>query len=71
LRAFGPKTPSCSSADHGRLFGELFESKGGNFYDIDPLLFSPAVVTFVNLDSGNSFRFGQTSPELLRRSFGL
>ena len=32
-------------------------------------LFSPAVVTFMNLDTGRSFRYGETNADVLRRSF--
>ena len=40
-----------------------------DFYRIDPLLFSPAIVTFINLDTGRSFRYGQMRPDVLRESF--
>jgi methenyltetrahydromethanopterin cyclohydrolase len=41
----------------------------GDFYKIDPLLFSPAEVTFVNLKTGNCQSFGRTEQTLLRKSF--
>ena len=69
LRQRGPEIPSCSSADHGAPFADIFERYGRDFYRIDPLLFSPACVTLVNLDSGRSHRFGQLVPKVLRRSF--
>ena len=69
LREIGPKIPSSASADYGRPFAEIFKHYGGDFYQIDPLLFSPAVVTLVNLDAGNSFRFGHTLPRVIHRSF--
>ncbi len=65
----GPKVPSNSSADHGLPFAAIFDRYERDFYKIDPHLFSPAVVTFVNLDSGRSHRFGATMPEVLQRSF--
>jgi methenyltetrahydromethanopterin cyclohydrolase len=65
----GPRVPSSASPDHGQPFREIFERYERDFYKIDPMLFSPAVVNFVNLDSGRSARFGATSPEVLRRSF--
>lgn len=70
LREIGPKVPSSASADFGQPFAEIFKHHGGDFYEIDPLLFSPAVVTFMNLDTGNSFRFGHTLPRVIHRSFG-
>jgi methenyltetrahydromethanopterin cyclohydrolase len=66
---WGPRVPSSASSDHGQPFAEIFRRYQGDFYKIDPLLFSPAVVTIVHLDSGRTRRFGETSPELLQRSF--
>lgn len=70
LQAFMDRVPSSSSRDYGVGFQELFE-RYGNFYDIDPLLFSPAQVWFSNQRSGRSFRFGEIRPDLLMKSFGL
>ncbi len=68
LESIGPRVPSSASKDHGAPFAELF-ARYGNFYDIDPMLFSPAEVTFVNLATGRAFRFGTQEPSLLRKSF--
>jgi methenyltetrahydromethanopterin cyclohydrolase len=67
----GPRVPSSASADHGRPFAEIFARYQGDFYKIDPLLFSPAVVTFNNLSSGRSFRFGRVEPDVLAESFAV
>ncbi|MEQ8790044.1 MAG: methenyltetrahydromethanopterin cyclohydrolase [Pirellulaceae bacterium] len=69
VERLGPNIPSSASSDHGRPFGEIFESAGRDFYQIDPLLFSPAVVTLVNLETGRSRRFGELRPDVLQRSF--
>ena len=61
--------PSSASRDYGRPFREIFDGYGRDFYRVDPLLFSPAVIRLVNLDTGRQFRFGQTAPEILRASF--
>ena len=71
ILAFGPRVPSSASSDHGRPFAEIFARYGGDFYKIDPLLFSPAVVTFHNLKSGRSFRFGKLEPQVLAESFAI
>ncbi|QEL15837.1 methenyltetrahydromethanopterin cyclohydrolase [Limnoglobus roseus] len=68
LAAIGPKVPSTASKDHGAPFAELY-ARYGNFYDIDPMLFSPAEVTFVNLKTGRAFTFGRVEAGLLRKSF--
>jgi len=69
LATWGPKVPSNASPDHGAPFAELFNKAGGDFYKIDPMLFSPAMVTFHNLKSGRSHTFGQREPGILRKSF--
>jgi methenyltetrahydromethanopterin cyclohydrolase len=71
LQTIGPKIPSSASADFGEPFAEVFERFGRDFYKIDPLLFSPAMVTLVNLETGTAYRFGELRPDVLRRSFGL
>lgn len=68
IEAIGPKVPSSASPDHGTLFADLF-AKYGDFYKIDPLLFSPADVTLVNLKSGRARTFGRCEPGLLAKSF--
>jgi methenyltetrahydromethanopterin cyclohydrolase len=69
LAKLGPRVPSCAQPDYGAPFVEIFESKGGNFYELDPLLFSPAEVYFVNLRSGRGHAFGRTRGDVLWRSF--
>ena len=69
LQEIGPGIPSCSSPDHGQPFGKIFKRYNHDFYRIDPLLFSPAQVTLVNLNSGRTHRFGQLWPEVIQQSF--
>ena len=71
LAEIGPHVPANGSAAYGRPFLEIFEAAGRDFYKIDPHLFSPAVVTFVNIETGNSFRFGKFDDAVLARSFGI
>lgn len=71
LQAIGPQVPSNSSNDYGQPFSTIFERYNRDFYKIDPHLFSPAVITLSNVDTGHSFRFGQTNPRVLADSFGL
>jgi methenyltetrahydromethanopterin cyclohydrolase len=68
LQEIGPQVPSCASRDFGEPFAAVFERYGRDFYKIDPLLFSPAVVTFINVSTGNSHRFGEPRPDILSRS---
>ncbi|MDP7276210.1 MAG: methenyltetrahydromethanopterin cyclohydrolase [Planctomycetaceae bacterium] len=66
-----PRVPSSASDAHGRPFLEIFAGAGHDFYQIDPYLFSPAVITLMNVDSGRVHRHGHVSPEILSESFGL
>jgi methenyltetrahydromethanopterin cyclohydrolase len=61
--------PSSASKDYGRPFAEVFKAVGGDFYKIDPLLFSPGEVMVTALSSGRTFRRGRLDPALLARSF--
>lgn len=69
LAQIGPQIPSSASADFGEPFAEIFERFGRDFYKIDPLLFSPAAITLVNLATGRAHRFGETRHDVLARSF--
>lgn len=70
LQELGPQVPSAASADYGRPFAEIMAHYNNDFYRIDPLLFSPAAIEFVNIGTGSHFRFGEVNHELLARSFG-
>jgi methenyltetrahydromethanopterin cyclohydrolase len=63
--------PSSASRDYGRPFAEIFSSYKGDFYQIDPLLFSPGLVQVTALSTGRTFRHGGFDRELLRHSFAL
>jgi len=63
-----PQVPSSASRDYGTLFYELFQRYGGDFYKIDPMLFSPAQVMLNNLDSGRTFSAGKINTKLLHQS---
>lgn len=71
IEEIGPRVPSDSSAAHGKPFLTLFQEANQDFYALDPTLFSPALVIFHNLETGNSFQFGQHLTKLLAGSFGL
>jgi methenyltetrahydromethanopterin cyclohydrolase len=67
LHALGPKVPSNASPDFGEPFAQIFHRYNGDFYKMDPLLFSPAAVSFVNLNSGRTHRFGTLRPGVLQQ----
>ena len=61
--------PSRGSLAYGQPFAEIFAAVNGDFYKIDPMLFSPAAVTVSNLDTGRSFHGGGLAPEIVDKSF--
>lgn len=69
LAEIGPQVPSSASRDFGEPFAAIFERNERNFYKIDPLLFSPAQVTLVNLSTGRAHIFGRLHADVLQRSF--
>jgi methenyltetrahydromethanopterin cyclohydrolase len=69
LEAIVPRLPASASADHGEPFGEVLERAGWDFYEIDPLLFSPAEVRLTSLSSGRGFHAGGVDVGVLERSF--
>lgn len=69
--AVADAVPSCASKDHGRPFAEIFKDYNYDFYQVDPHLFSPAVVTLINRRSGKTRRCGTLQSDVLRTSFGV
>jgi methenyltetrahydromethanopterin cyclohydrolase len=68
-RELATRLPSEGSRDHGRRFADIFTGFKGDFYAIDPMLFSPAEVIVTAVDSGQSFRTGHMDLGLLDASF--
>lgn len=69
LVAIGPQAVSRASPAYGAPFIELFERAGRDFYALDPALFAPAMIDFVNVDSGRCHRFGSLAPTIVHTSF--
>jgi len=69
LEAIVPRLPASASRDHGEPFGRVLERAGWDFYEIDPLLFSPAEVRLTSVSSGRSFHAGGVDIGVLERSF--
>jgi methenyltetrahydromethanopterin cyclohydrolase len=68
-KSLAERLPSRQSRDYGRSFAELFASVNGDFYAIDPMLFSPAMVIVTAIETGQSFRAGELNFGLLDASF--
>ena len=69
LADLAPRVPSSASGQHGRPFGDLLNEAGGDFYALDPLLFSPAEVTLIGLRDGSVASAGAVREDLLEGSF--
>jgi len=68
LEKLAQKVPASASRDYGTPFYDIFQRYGGDFYKIDPLLFSPAEVWLTSTESGRTFHAGRLNPEVLEAS---
>ena len=68
LQALVPRIPSTASSDYGTPFYDLFQRYGGDFYQVDPHLFSPGQVFVTNAASGRTFEAGRVNASVLRQS---
>jgi methenyltetrahydromethanopterin cyclohydrolase len=68
-KGLAEQLPSLKSKDYGRPFADIFAAVKGDFYAIDRMLFSPAMVTITALESGESFEAGHLDMAILSRSF--
>jgi methenyltetrahydromethanopterin cyclohydrolase len=69
-KALAEKLPSTTSRDYGRPFAEVFKAYKGDFYSIDPMLFSPARAIVTAVETGETFHAGRIDQALLDVSFG-
>jgi len=68
LQGLAERVPASASRDYGTPFYEIFQRYGGDFYKIDPLLFSPAEVWLTSTETGRTFHAGRLNPEVLEAS---
>ena len=68
LAELAEKLPASASGDYGTPFYETFKRYDGDFYKIDPLLFSPAEVWLTSVTSGRTFHAGRLNADILRTS---
>ena len=68
LAELASKVPATASRDYGTPFYEIFQRYEGDFYKIDPLLFSPAEVWLTSTETGRTFHAGHLNPEILEAS---
>ena len=69
LASLAGRVPACSSSDYGTPFYDTFKRYNGDFYKIDPMLFSAAEVWLTSAASGRTFHGGMLNPDVLRASF--
>lgn len=69
-KALADKLPSRASRDYGQPFATIFKRFKGDFYAIDPLLFSPAEVIVTAIETGATFRAGARNGKMLELSLG-
>jgi methenyltetrahydromethanopterin cyclohydrolase len=68
LETLAAQVPASASRDYGTPFYDIFQRYDGDFYKIDPLLFSPAQVSLTSTESGRTFQAGRLNPEVLTAS---
>jgi methenyltetrahydromethanopterin cyclohydrolase len=68
--ALAKQLPSSASRDYGKPFAQVFAGYGHDFFQIDPMLFSPAQVAVTALESGRTYHAGRLDAALLEQSFG-
>ena len=68
-KGLAQQLPSLKSKDYGKPFADIFSAVKSDFYAIDRMLFSPAMVTVTALQSGESFEAGHIDTAILARSF--
>jgi methenyltetrahydromethanopterin cyclohydrolase len=68
LAELASKVPATASRDYGTPFYDIFQKYNGDFYKIDPLLFSPAEVWLTSAETGRTFHAGHLNPEILEAS---
>jgi len=68
LEELAAKLPASASRDYGTPFYEIFQRYGGDFYKIDPLLFSPAEVWLTSTETGRTFHAGHVNADVLEAS---
>jgi methenyltetrahydromethanopterin cyclohydrolase len=68
LAELSAKLPASASSDYGKPFYEIFQRYEGDFYKIDPLLFSPGEVWLTSTETGRTFHAGHLNPDVLAAS---
>lgn len=63
------RVPASTSKDYGAPFYDTFKGYKFDFYQVDPLLFSPAEIFMTNVVSGRTFHAGQVNVDVLKKSF--
>jgi methenyltetrahydromethanopterin cyclohydrolase len=68
LKTLAAQLPASASSDYGTPFFDTFQRYHGDFYKIDPKLFSPAEVWLTSATTGQTFHGGHLNPDVLRTS---
>jgi methenyltetrahydromethanopterin cyclohydrolase len=71
LQEIVERVPANTSINYTQSFYDLFKSVDFDFYKLDPLLFSPAEITFNHIESGKVYHAGALNHEIIRRTLGM
>ena len=67
--ALAEKLPSKTRAITASPSADIFQTFKGDFYKIDPMLFSPAVAAVTAVETGETFFAGEINESALNASF--
>ena len=71
LKGYVTKAPSSTAKDYGKPFFDILRAANYDFYNIDPNLFAPAVVSINNIRTGATYTSGMINVDLLKTTMGL
>jgi methenyltetrahydromethanopterin cyclohydrolase len=71
LKDYVTNAPSSTAKDYGKPFYDILKAANYEFYNIDPNLFAPAVVSINNIRTGATYTSGKINVDVLKTTMGL
>lgn len=71
LKMLVARAPSSTAREYGKPFYEILKAANYDFYNIDPNLFAPAVVSINNIRTGMTYTAGNINTDVLKKTMGI
>ena len=71
LKDIVSKTPSCNATVYGKPFHEILKEAKFDFYEVDPNIFAPAMITVNNTRTGTTIKSGKINAKALKHLMGI